>query len=116
MTIEINQAALTRLLESPQGQVQRGLQLVAGKVVVRARHNVDLIMHRAPVKFSDNVDSQNVPGLGIVIGIRDHSTVQVTKTGKPKISAEQYLANKELKEFSAGRGWLVKGMREVFPQ
>lgn len=108
MTLKLNQAALTVMLESREGPVGRLVQRRAEAAAVAAVGNARTIMWRKP-GAADAVDMAMDDQLHAVIGIRDQGSIS------------QYLADKALGRVNARSaeqwpvdGWLKAALREEF--
>jgi hypothetical protein len=96
--MKINEQALYRLLESPDGPVGQLVERKAAEITQTARQNAAAIMHRQPSVVSA-IDYTMTAGTEAVIGIRNEGPIS------------EYLAEKAVREGQAG--WLLRAVRDA---
>jgi hypothetical protein len=113
--MSLNEDALYRLLEHPNGPVQQFVELKAEELVVRARERVGDIMHRYANKdeIANQVEWQresggHIRGGWVTVGIR--SPKGSFREGTKQETISQWLARKEEREGV----WLRAAAREIF--
>ena len=101
MSVTLNTAGLSALLEAPDGPVGREVRQRAEQVSEAARKRVRFIMQRSPLGPIVSSDVGFAPhGNGYEIGIRGSGRIDF------------YLAEKEVREDGV---WLIPALAEVFP-
>src|SRR5688572_9879758 len=101
MSVTLNEAALERLLDSPDGPVGRRVQQLSQAIVLDAQQNVRAYFGNAPgVTADQDVDYEMIDGSTAVIGIREVGN----KSRRLAAAQEQGKVNWLLSAFERAKG------------